>query len=267
MSEETYQEHLPSISGDNCTVLLTESRDRISRAESVARAATRLGALIDKHYPGWDLQSDTRIDLAQRPSLVVRAGSRLTLIAQVPAFSLGWRASNLGDGRHDWPASLWPMQITLALAFRMRMFGWNPELRWPNRIVAQDQTLARVCWAVRQDSIMCTADIQLYAEESAAGWTSLEQLPGAGGHPIEPCQTVISFGQAFIDMLEGPWPAGIILRQFRRWWIDSGKEILDGAGKPLGAAQRIGNDGELVLAGAEGGEIVLDPLIEGTHDC
>lgn len=123
----------------------------------------------------------------------------LQVSVEAPVVNLGRSHSGLGLRERELPATLWPLQLTIAIAHRHAIVGLKPELEWPSAVFVSGEKVCALEYDVAGELLKFRLELAL----------------GPLGERLE--APVISLGQAVVSVLDSPWPAEMMLPYYRRW--------------------------------------------------
>lgn len=200
-------------------------------------------------------------------------GTSLLFTAAIPLERLGRCSSGLGRPTAEYPVTLWPLQVAVALALRLRLFGWEAEVKWPNDIlIAGGKVCGILCESVG-GWFLCGVGLNVLqraedfhgVERGKVPPTSLLLAPRAGGLDLDPVQVTPSLLQSVMTVLESPWPKGRMLGYYREWCMTLGSSVAyHAAGGKLvhGIATEVLDDGRLLVETPESGDVAVSSGFE-----
>lgn len=208
-----------------------------SHPGSATEWLNRAADLLEKHFPSWSvLRSDKppstgNVFWVLIPEEPDEEGS-VQFEAFCPYRRLGRRTAGLGRPDPGYPRGLYPLLLSMVVAFRLREFGWHPGVQWPNQIVVEQQTIGIVHWQWRKEGLFASVKLAIEGKPP-----SLSAAPFNGAFPVEPVATLPSLIQVFAQGMEAPWPRELLLHHYRRWVTN------------LNEDQQIDDEGNLVAPG------------------
>lgn len=204
-----------------------------------------------------------------------RAGV-LRLCAALPLERLAFRDSGLGRREHGYPARLCPIQLAVAIGFRLRNLGWPVEFHWPATLLLQGEAvgvinceLSRGRWLFTEAAFCLSRDPAASGSEDALVVpfrTSLAAHRPPGAEGPEPLDLLPTMLHGMINGLESPWPRKLTLGFYNRWFVNLG-HAAEGAGRGdgtlKGIARAVADDGSLTLESEDGKSFPLPIEIHG----
>jgi len=264
--------------------------------ESLRERFARLQCLIHAHYCHWQAEVLEEVDStssearrrivggsARGPFVLMAlhqtagrgrqdrqwnapAGQALLFTAAAPLAFAGSLDSGFGRAQSGFPITLWPLQAALVLALRLRMLGWQAELKWPNDVLLGGRKVSGVLCEVCHGWLMVGVGVNLLQTEEELALidgarvpaASLATVARAGAYHLAPEDAVLSLVQGILAVIESPWPQDRMLRYYREWCVTLGTKVatVDTRGEAIaGVASWVNEDGSLAIE-LPGGEMV-----------
>lgn len=212
---------------------------------------------------------DTRL-----PVLVLAPMPRtgvLRLCAALPLERLAWKDSGLGRADTAFPPTFCPIQIAVAVGFRLRNMGWPVEFQWPAGLLIQSGRFGAVHCEKSRGWLFAEAAFSLSRDPGAVGREDALVIPFhtslANHRPCDPeapgpLDLLPTLLHGILNALESPWPRPLTLNFYNRWCVDLGKphehRLEDGTALK-GIAREVTDEGSLIVE-SDGGEILHVPL-------
>ncbi|HNM47381.1 MAG TPA: biotin--[acetyl-CoA-carboxylase] ligase, partial [Candidatus Sumerlaeota bacterium] len=276
-------------------------------ASEVRAELERTASLFAREYPSWHLEVFDSIDstsaearrrtedASRRDPLILMAlhqtagrgqrdrrwttppGKALLFTAAIPYERLARGHSGIGEPHDFYPLSLWPLLVSLGISLRLRLFGWEAKLKWPNDILIDGRKVCGVLCEATNRTLLVGVGLNL--TQDANDFASVEHgtnPPGSlltspmdgNANNIEMPQVIPSIVQCVATVLEAPWPEQRMLGYYRSWCDTIGRKVAytqDCGAVVRGTAESILDDGRLVIRTDDGDAIpISNPFGEGT---
>jgi hypothetical protein len=226
----------------------------IQHAFSPAQRLTHTINLLKVHYPHWAFEEINEENPGKElpsPSLsallnIQTTSPILSLKVLCPQRILASKTSGMGRPDQNYPGSLWPMQVAMAVAFRLHSFNWPVRMKWPACITYSKKQLG--CISCKWTAKGLQTEIHLKLGVAPPSSLALP-LP----------QMIPSVVQSVVNCLESPWPRKILFKTYRNWCDtlqQPGQQDWDGGS---GDVMDIDQWGRLLVRTSNGTE-TLDPM-------
>ena len=161
---------------------------------------------------------------------------RVSVSFAMPMVHIGRSQSGLGIIQSDFPRSLWPLQLSIAVALRYAALGIKPGLGWPDHVLVEGSVVANAATEIRDNAVV--------------GKLRASLAPLRSLYP----SAEVAIVQSVLSVLESPWPPALMLRHYRGWCRDLGMPcapvVESGMLPPV--ARDVGERGQLILEEADG---------------
>ncbi|MCC6546382.1 biotin--[acetyl-CoA-carboxylase] ligase [Candidatus Sumerlaeota bacterium] len=196
-------------------------------------------------------------------------GKALLFTTAVPYERLARGHTGIGEPHEFYPLSLWPLLISLGISLRLRLFGWEAKLKWPNDILVDGRKVCGILCEAANRTLMVGVGLNLLqqpedfspAEHGTNPPGSLAMLPmDRSAAAIEMPQVIPSIVQSVATVLESPWPEQRMLRYYRDWCETMGREVAyaqEDGGVIRGRAETVLDDGRLLLRTTAGDAVLI----------
>jgi BirA family biotin operon repressor/biotin-[acetyl-CoA-carboxylase] ligase len=202
------------------------------------------------------------------------AGSSLLFTAAIPLSLAGRRLSGIGIPSPDYPPTLWPLQVGVAVALRLRLLGWETELKWPNDILVSGHKIGGLLCESVGGWLLVGLGMNLTQKEEdfldvEPGKTppgSLATSTRKHPFPMHPVQVAPSIIQSVMTVMESPWPRRRMLNYYREWCVTLGRSVaygVPGGNIVQGIASAVLEDGRLTVDTGDGNEV---PVTSGFQE-
>ncbi len=246
----------------------------------------RAARLIERHHPPWRVEYHATLDSTQsealrritsqnppkHPFLLVAEhqqegqgrhgrqwnappGTALLFTAATPLSRAGRGAADPHNG--NYPLSLWPLQIGMALFVRLWSFGWHAALKWPNDVLVERHKAAGILCQVRSGWLLAGIGVNLLQREQDFAAVSDARVPPGSlamfsreGCPA-PEQMAPTLLQSAVSILEAPWETGRMMFFYRKWCTTIGETFRLEDGRHA-VAKDIDPDGRLIVETNQG---------------
>jgi hypothetical protein len=227
-----------------------DSVENKSGVEGKATLEERLSWLLARYYPLWKIGEHhlgealfARITELEVLAPTTESALGLRLSVRVPVIYVG---SDSGPST-VYPPELWPMQLSLAIALRLRMLGWWVEMDWPGGITLDGAIIGLVRVKSKEEFLNVSTRIDIPHHRGS----KLPAAAAAGCAESVCCEGMtLTLVQAVIAVLEKPWPRKRMLGYYRDWCSTLGTKVagqtVDGHSTD-GIASAVREDGTLEI--------------------